>query len=114
MEFDGKSIYDIPQNATNGDSTNSQKFTPGERRHVSEVTAQDIQSAILFVLENRPKNSIAIKALTREVCQALGIRTRGNPWQEFDRKVRRSVGVLKRKEKIEQYKSKNERIRLIH
>ena len=43
----------------------------------------------------------------------LGLRTRGNPWAEFDRRVKRNIGVLKRKGIVEEYKSKNMRLKLI-
>ena len=38
---------------------------------------------------------------------------RRNPRSEFEKRVRRSVGILKRKDKVEGYKAKNVRVRLI-
>ena len=83
-----------------------------EKRKTNAISAKDIQNAILAILDRRPKNSIALKALTKEVCRELSLLTRGNPRKEFDKRIRRCVGVLKRKDLVKEYKSKNVRIRL--
>lgn len=67
------------------------------QRKASDVSAREIKEAIIAVLKRRPNNSIAIKALTKEVCRELYIRTRGNPLLEFDKRVKGSVRALKQK-----------------
>jgi hypothetical protein len=43
---------------------------------------------------------------TKEVLKSLGILTRGSPRQELESRIRRSIGVLKRQNKIKEYKAK--------
>jgi len=83
-----------------------------KKKKAHELTPSEIQRGILTILSGRPNNSIAVKAIASEVCRAEGIRTRGAPRKELEQKIRRSLGVLKRQNKIEQYKAKNIRIRL--
>ncbi|MDN3510104.1 MAG: hypothetical protein QY310_08460 [Candidatus Jettenia sp. CY-1] len=47
------------------------------------------------------------------VLKELGVRTRGNPRLEFEKRVMRNLGVLKRKGLVEEYKAKNKRVRLL-
>ena len=77
-----------------------------------EFSAKDLQSAIISVLESRPHNSIAVKTLTQAVCKKLSIRTHGAPRLQLDKRIRRSLGVLKRKGIVKEYKAKNVRIQL--
>lgn len=82
-------------------------------KNVRELTPADIQSSILTILSKRPNNSIAVKSIASEVCRAQSIRTRGGPRKDLEKRIMRSLGVLKRQDKIEQYKAKNVRIRLL-
>lgn len=43
----------------------------------------------------------------------LGVLTRGNPRLEFEKRVMRNLGALKRKGAAEEYKAKNRRVRLL-
>lgn len=106
----GKSEFHTLEDLENSDSI---KEEVRERKETIAISAHDIQEAILTVLNKRPNNSIALKALTKEVCKELSIYTRGNPRREFDKRIRRGVGVLKRKNRVDEYKAKNVRIRLI-
>ncbi len=47
------------------------------------------------------------------VLKELGVRTRGNPRLEFEKRVMRNLGVLKRKGLVEEYKAKNKRVRFL-
>jgi len=85
----------------------------GSPRRTTEVTSTHLQSAIIDVLKNRPGHSIAVKSLTKEVLKNLNIQTRAGPRLEFEKRVRRASGVLKKKGLIEEYKSKNLRMKLI-
>ena len=53
------------------------------------------------------------ESLTQAVCQQLSIITRGQPRMELDKRIRRGLGVLKRKGFVEEYKAKNVRVRLV-
>jgi len=72
-----------------------------------------IQNGIVRFLEKCPNRSCTLKSLTTRVLRELEVRTRGNPRLEFEKRVMRGLEVLKRKELVEEYKSKNRRIRLV-
>lgn len=71
----------------------------------------DIQNAILHSLQKCPNHSCTLKSLTSRVLKELGVLTRGNPRLEFEKRVMRNLGALKRKGLVEEYKAKNKRIR---
>ena len=97
----------------NGDKIDNDAEEPEfEKRNKKGLTPADIQDAILTVLSSRPNNSIAIKSLTKEVLKHHGIITRGNPRKGLENRVMRSLGVLKRQNKVREYKAKNARVRL--
>jgi len=73
----------------------------------------DIQNAILQSLQKCPNRSCTLKSLTSRALKELGVLTRGNPRLEFEKRVMRNLGVLKRKGLAEEYKAKNKRIRLL-
>ena len=104
---------------TTGDSglfvLESQQAAPARQTQTRkrDFSAKDLQTAILKVLENRPNQSIATKSLTQAVCKQLSIITRGQPRMELDKRIRRSLGVLKRKDLVQEYKAKNVRVRLV-
>ncbi len=85
---------------------------PVQKVDKRNLSPAEIQTSILGILSNRPNNSIAVKSITTEVLKAQGIVTRGVPRRELDKKIMRSLSVLKRQKKIEEYKAKNNRVRL--
>jgi len=87
--------------------------TRKKNRRIEDLTAYEIQNAILSILRSSPNGTSMIKAMTAGVLKELEIRTRGNPWAEFEKRVMRNIGALKRKGIVEEYKSKNRRLRLI-
>lgn len=92
---------------------NSEDADTRAARRLEDVTAAEIQAAILLALEKCPNQSCTIHSMTSRVLKDLGILTRGNPRIEFEGRVMRSLGILERKELIEKYKAKNRRIRLL-
>ncbi len=82
-------------------------------RRPEERSPIDIQNAIVTSLKKCPNHSCTLKSLTSRVLKELGVRTRGNPRLEFEKRVMRNLGTLKRKGLIEEYKAKNKRIRLL-
>jgi hypothetical protein len=78
-----------------------------------DLSARTIQQSIKAALADCSHQTCTTKSITSRVLKKLGIRTRGNPWAEFDRRVKRNIGVLKRKGIVEEYKAKNKRLRLI-
>ncbi len=87
------------------------KFARSRRRE--ERSPLDIQNAIVNSLKKCSNHSCTLKSLTSRVLKELGVRTRGNPRLEFEKRVMRNLSVLKSKGQVEEYKSKNRRIRLL-
>jgi very-short-patch-repair endonuclease len=83
------------------------------KRRPEEMPPLHIQNAILQSLQKCPNCSCTLKSLTSRVLKELGLLTRGNPRLEFEKRVMRNLGVLKGKGLVEEYKSKNRRIRLL-
>ena len=94
-------------------SQGAETAVSANKKQVNDLTPADIQNGILKILSSRPNNSIAIKSIAAELCRAEGIRTRGAPREALEKKIRRCLNRLKNQCKIEQYKAKNQRIRLI-
>ena len=84
-----------------------------QRRPPKEFPAGDIQDAIIRALQECPNHSCTLKSLTSRVLKNLGKATRGNPRLEFEKRVMRNLGVLRTKGRVEEYKSKNRRVRLV-
>ena len=74
----------------------------------------EIQDAILSALSKCPNQSCTLHSVTSRVLKEVGVLTRGNPRLEFERRVMRSVDSLEKRGRIEKYKAKNRRIRLIN
>lgn len=97
----------------NGSSNDSEKdFSPSARR-AEEITAAEIQDAILRVLSKCPNQSCTLHSLTSRVLNEVGVLTRGKPREEFERRTMRSVSILEKHGRIETYKAKNRRLRLV-
>jgi len=88
-------------------------FSPSGRR-AEEIAAVEIQDAILSALSKCPNQSCTLHSVTSRVLKEVGVLTRGNPRLEFERRVMRSVDSLEKRGRIEKYKAKNRRIRLIN
>lgn len=89
------------------------EYARSHRRRPEEMPPLDIQNAILQSLQKCPNHSCTLKSLTSRVLKQLGVLTRGNPRLEFEKRVMRNLGALKRKGVAEEYKAKNRRIRLL-
>ncbi|MFH1699802.1 MAG: AAA domain-containing protein [Candidatus Zixiibacteriota bacterium] len=83
------------------------------KRHSKSISASLIQNGIISALERCPHNTCTTKSLTKRVLKELGIITRGNPRLELEKRVKRNVGVLVQKGQVQEYKAKNNRLRLL-
>jgi len=83
------------------------------RRHPEEVSGQEISDAIISILRKCPNYSCTLHSLTSRVLKEVGVLTRGKPRESFDKRVNRVTNSLCQKGRIEKYKAKNERIRLL-
>ncbi len=84
------------------------------KRHSKNISASLIQYGIISALANCPNNTCTTKSLTKRVLKELGIITRGNPRLELEKRVKRNVGVLVQKGQVQEYKAKNNRLRLLN
>jgi len=107
---DDDDILDDDKNYSSDDSGND--FMPSGRR-AEEITAEEIQDAILRALAKCPNQSCTLHSLTARVLKEVGVLTRGRPREKFERRTMRSVSVLERLGRIETYKAKNRRLRLV-
>ncbi len=83
------------------------------RRHPEEVSSQEISDAIINALKKCPNHSCTLNSLTGRVLKKVGVLTRGKPRARFERRVNRMINALCEKDRIEKYKAKNERVRLL-
>ncbi len=83
------------------------------RRHPEEVFSQEISDAIINALKNCPNHSCTLHSLTGRVLKEVGVLTRGKPRTGFERRVTQMTNSLCEKDRIEKYKAKNKRIRLL-
>lgn len=82
-------------------------------RRAEEITASEIQDAILQALSKRPNQSCTLDSLTARVLKEVDASTRGKPREKFERRTIQSVNLLERGGRIETYKAKNQRLRLV-
>jgi very-short-patch-repair endonuclease len=83
------------------------------RRHPEEVSGHEISDAIINILRKCPNQSCTLHSLTSRVLKEVGVLTRGKPRERFDKRVNRVTNSLCQKGRIEKYKAKNERVRLL-
>ena len=104
----------------NGNEQDGQGPAPGNGapnthpgRHPEEVSSQEISDAIVNALKKCPNHSCTLHSLTGRVLKEVGVLTRGTPRARFERRVSRMTNSLCEKDRIEKYKAKNERVRLL-
>jgi len=110
-QFDDNTTEDDDEDYSSADSETD--FSPSGRR-AEEIVALEIQDAILSALSKCPNQSCTLHSVTSRVLKEVGVLTRGNPRLEFEKRVMRSVDSLEKRGRIEKYKAKNQRIRLIN
>jgi very-short-patch-repair endonuclease len=111
---------DIDETEEKGDHLNYDNSTEhvedipeSSGRRVEEVTAKEIQNAIVHALSLCPNHSCTMHSLASRVLKEVGVLTRGNPRKIFERRVMRSLNVLEEQGMVEKYKAKNNRVRLL-
>lgn len=82
-------------------------------RRAEEITAAEIQDAILQVLSGRPNQSCTLHSLTSRVLREVGVLTRGKPWKKFEKRTMQCVGKLEKHGRVETYQATNRRVRLV-
>lgn len=112
-EFDLTEDDDSVDDAEDSPLEDSEDNVAPSGRRAEELSATEIQEAILRALSKRPNQSCTLDSLTSRVLKEVGVLTRGNPRIEFEKRVMRGVGILEKRERIERYKAKNRRVRLV-
>lgn len=82
-------------------------------RRTEEITAAEIQEAILLSLTKCPNQSCTLHSLTSRVLKEVGVLTRGKPRETFEKRTMRCVSILEKSGRVETYKVKNARLRLV-
>lgn len=82
-------------------------------RNVEDITATEIEAAIVQALSKCANNTCTLKSITARVLRECGVLTRGRPREVFERRTMRCVDKLQATGRIETYKSKNQRLRLV-
>lgn len=80
---------------------------------IAVITNSEIRSAVLDAIADCPNRSCTVDSLTTRVLRFLGVVTRGKPRAEFAKRVVQMTKVLQNEGRIESYRSKNERVRLL-
>lgn len=111
-ESDAAEDEDEPDDEHEASNESEADFRISNRRP-DEITAGEIQDAILRVLSKRPNQSCTIQSLASRVLKEIGVLTRGKPREEFGRRTMRCISILEQRGRIETYKAKNRRLRLI-
>ena len=98
-----------------GDRSCADSENEGSRsgRRAEEIMPVQIQEAIISALRKRPNQSCTLHSVTTHVLKEMGVRTRGKPRSELERKIMQSVDYLEKQRYIQKYKAKNQRIKLI-
>jgi len=117
-ESDGSDFDETQESDVDIDSEQS-LFSEGNvhvqsSRRPEEVLSTEILGAIVRALEKCPNYSCTLHSLTGRVLKEVGVLTRGNPRKVFERRVMRSLNALEEHDRIEKYKAKNNRVRLLN
>ncbi len=117
-EYNVDTTEDNDEETEYDDENYSADDSEGDFKQVSrrsdEITIAEIKDTILSVLAKCPNQSCTLHSLTSRVLKEVNVLTRGNPRVEFEKRVMRGVNSLEKRERIEKYKAKNRRIRLIN
>lgn len=78
-----------------------------------DITAAEIEVAIVSGLTQCLNQSCTVQSLTSRVLKEAGVLTRGKPRIDFQKRVMRCLTALERRESVEKYRAKNERVRIV-
>jgi very-short-patch-repair endonuclease len=112
-DSDAASNDDDVDDDENHSSNSSGDDLMASGRRAEDITAGEIQNAILLALAKCPNHSCTLHSLTARVLKELGVLTRGKPRETFERRTMQSVSILEKRGRIETYKAKNRRLRLL-
>jgi hypothetical protein len=83
------------------------------REDFLRMSKEEIVDAVIELLQSRPNHSCKSSDLPSQTLRLLGVRTRGAPRQQCEKRIGRIVTGLKRGRIVETYKtSRNRRVRL--
>lgn len=82
-------------------------------RKAEDVTMSEIEAAVIQALSKCANQTCTVKSVTARVLRECGVLTRGQPRMVFERRTMRCVSNLEANGRIQTYKSKNQRLRLV-
>lgn len=83
------------------------------KKSILDYSISEIEQAIIESLKTSPNNTCMKKAIVKLVCQYFGVITRSGPREIFESRADRALSNLVKKGYIQEYKAKNERLKLI-
>jgi very-short-patch-repair endonuclease len=104
---------DSPSNPTEASSNSTVEVSSTvQKPKLQDLTAPEIQTALLTALNKRPNRSCTLKSAPKNTLKELGIITRGNPLAKFIKRLDSNIRAMEGAGKVELYKAKNDRIRI--
>lgn len=104
---------DSPSNPTKASSPSTVEVPSNSQKpKLQDLTAPEIQTALLTALNKCPNRSCTLKAIPKNTLKELGIITRGNPLSQFIKRLNSNIRAMETAGKVELYKATNERIRI--
>jgi hypothetical protein len=104
---------DSPSSATEASSSSTVEVSSTvQKPKLQDLTAPEIQTALLTALNKCPNRSCTLKAIPKNTLKELGIITRGNPLAKFTTRLHSNIRAMEAAGKVELYKATNERIRI--
>ena len=98
---------------SNVESVSESNSTTYKTEDVLKFTPRDYYEHIVSALETRPNQTAVFDKLPDYVLKQLGLRTRGEPREKIIGTIKMAVQYLENEGKVEFYKAKNKRVRLL-
>jgi very-short-patch-repair endonuclease len=104
---------DSPSTPTEASSNSTVEIPSNSQKpKLPDLTAPEIQTALLNALNRCPNRSCALKSAPKNTLKELGIITRGNPLAKFIKRLDSNIRAMEAAGKVELYRATNERIRI--
>lgn len=82
-------------------------------RRAEDITTGELEAAVIQALSKCANQTCTLKSITARVLRECGVLTRGHPRLVFEHRALRCVANLEAAGRIQGYKSKNRRLRLV-
>jgi very-short-patch-repair endonuclease len=104
---------DSPSDPSEASSSSTVEVPSNSQKpKLQDLTAPEIQTALLTALNKCPNRSCTLKSAPKNTLKELEIITRGNPLAKFTKRLHSNIRAMEAAGKVELYKATNERIRI--